>query len=544
MEDHITMSANIQSGLVLAGFDTFVTNFKNLVSDTFIDTGRYYHNKYVDDLQPPLICYGAEIVKNSMATKGAALHKSACDKILGIYRNYNNNNRPFFIDSGGFQICRGKVSPEYVDILSEYYTQFIQDTSSDPTYDNLLYLYLDVIPTNGITPDFAIRKMLEFQSLLMDRTKDTKGYEKVFLVLHCNAKSSYDTFYKFIRNHSIHEQLNSHKYAVGGMVPLNFNQSSYLVRPYMVAIFDMIDLELSNIKNNIPVYFHILGTSSLYEMICISWLNVLLHYYELPLTITFDSTTHIGNSTRQGIMHYINDYSNSIDIYPITCFLSKYNTIYKNAYNRPIELDNYYYFNRVRDDILSNLDVRDPNDMWFDSGNNHRWTQQGIVGMNVYETWSFGKVFQYIRDVSEQKRDWIVFKEKRCYLKQLIYEILSILDSDFVFNGGRKAFDSRICGRIIQSLDWFDLAIHNKLPNRCKGYHLVNGMFHDNDFLMTTPMIKFNNTMISNEEDRKVLLEQKKLHKKQSVGNGSVNNGSNQLRRFDFTITKKKEHGK
>lgn len=531
------MGANIQDGLILAGFDTFSVNYRNLTSDAFHETDRFYHNKYLDDLQPPLICYGAEIVKESMATKGLELHNAATDKLLSIYREYNRDKQPFFIDSGGFQICRGKVSPDYVDILTEYYTQFIQITTNDPLYDNMLYLYLDVIPTNGITPEFAIRKMKEFQSLLMERTKQSKGNEKVFLVLHCNAKSSYDTFTKFIRNNSIHEELNSHKYAVGGMVPLNFNQSSYLVRPYMIAIFDMIDLELSNIKKGIPVYFHILGTSSLFEMICISWLNILLEYYELPLTITFDSTTHIGNSTRQGIIHYINDGSNPNDPYPITCFLSKYDTIYKCAYNRPIEFNNYYYFNKVRDDVLSIVDAIDPNDTWFDDTNNHRWTQQGIVGMNVYETWAFGKVFHYIKDVSNNKRDWIINKDKRCYLKQLIYEILSVLDSNFIFNGGRKAFDSRICGRIIQSLEWFELAINNKLPNTMKSYHLVNGMFHDNDFLMTTPMIKFNDNMIANEDDRKVLMNKKNEAKKakKSSNTSSTSNNSSVLRRFDFT---------
>lgn len=532
----IRLAAKIESGLVLAGFDTLVTNYKNLTTEEFARKPEYYDNKYIRDMQPPLICYGAEIVKESMATKGQSLHDAATKKILSIYDNFDNN-LPFFIDSGGFQICRGKVSPEYVDILIEYYTQFIRDTTSTSKYDNMLYLYLDVIPTNGITPEFAITKMKQFQQILMERTAQYKGNEKVYLVMHCNAKSSYDTFYKFIRENSVHEELNSHKYAVGGMVPLNFNQSSYLVRPYMVALFDMLDLELSNIKKGVPVYFHILGTSSLFEMICISWLNILVQYYELPITITFDSTTHIGNSTRQGIMHYINDWSNPDDPYPITCFESKYQTIHKSAYNRPLHLNNRYYFDKVRSEIMDNLEVLDPNDLWFDDTNNHRWTQQGIVGMNVYETWAFGKVFNYVKELSESKKDWIIYNDKRHNLKMLIMEIMGILNSNFSFNGGRKSFDSRICGRIIQSLEWFDMALNKKLPNSMKSYSLVSGMFHDNDYLMTTPMLKFKEDMITNDQDRKTILNKKKEAKKVSKQKPIKTNDF--IKRFEFNTDKR-----
>ena len=65
-------------------------------------------------------------------------------------------------------------------------------------------------------------------------------------------------------------------------------------------------------------------------------------------------------------------------------------------------------------------------------------------------------------------------------------------------------------------------------------------MFHDNDFLMTTPMIKFNDTMITNEHDRKVLIDKKKEAKKAKKSN---NNGNiSVLRRFNFNNSDGGDH--
>lgn len=482
---------HIDDGLVLAGYDTVVQKYNGLVTDEFKKTNTYYHNKYISDMRPILLCYGAELVKPSLKTKGANLHKSASKKITGIYNEFHIKDNPFFIDSGGFQICRGYVPPSYVDYLSEYYTNFIKETSAE--YPDMQYFFLDIIPTNGITKDFAQIKMKEFYDLLVK--KASNSLDRIFLVMHCNAISAYDTFYKFIRDNNIHQQLNSHKYAVGGMVPLNFNQSNYIVRPYMVAIFDMIELELENLKNNIPVYFHILGTSSTFEMICISWLNILCHYYNLPLTITFDSTTYISNTSRSGILHYISD--NEEDPYYITCFDTKYSELNKTAYNRPIQYTNKYYLDKVRAEITDILKVEDPNETWFDSKG--RWTNYGSNAMNVYEAWAFGKIFDYVKKKCNDKKDWIIYENQRGHLKQLVIEIMKEISSSFNFSGGRKSFDSNTCSRLIQSLNWFDLALKNKLPDKNRSYNLVNSMFNQNTNLMTNQIIKFDSQKLIQE---------------------------------------------
>jgi hypothetical protein len=469
---------DIRSGLVLAGLSTFHSNYVKSLADDYPDR---YKDKFVQELTSGLLCYGADVIKPSLVKNADKLHEVARDRILQIKPFYTDNNKPLFIDSGGFQICVGKVPPSYVEYLADIYTRFIQETSNQ---SNMVYFYLDIIPTNGITESFAIEHMKRFHKLLMERTKESKAHENVYLVIHCNAVLSYRTFYRFIRENNIHHDLNSRKYAVGGMVPLNFNSKVYHVRPYMVALIDVIELEAENIKNKVPIYFHVLGTSSLYDMICISWLNLLLELKGYNITITFDSTSHINSASKAGIVHYINPHPDVDDPYRVTPFHIKYDELNNVMKNR--KYNNRHYLELVKRDLLDTLKIVDPTDPWYDE--DHKWTPSATRLFGVYEAWASSQIFDFVVQKSSEYKDCITDKAKRFKLRDLFYDFMSIFNRKSDTRNNRLTTE-RVMKSIILSVDYLDLALQGGLGPVHKSFGLVNTLFSQNDFLMT-PYIK------------------------------------------------------
>ena len=233
----------------------------------------------------------------------------------------------------------------------------------------------------------------------------------------------------------------------------------------------MLDLELDNLKKGIPVYFHILGTSSYFEMVLIAWMNILCECCELPLIITFDSTTHINNVSKAGRLHY---YDENNEEFPITTFDTKEKDLYKIISNRN-GLMNVDYLNRVKNEITTELELNETD--WFDK--NGRWTSQANNAMMIYESYAFGQIYPFIKKVSNERKDWILYDESE--LKYLMVKLI-LEKIDYTFNSScyKPSFDRKVYEKILNSLQWFKLALKNKLPNKHKSYQLVKSMFGQN----------------------------------------------------------------
>lgn len=479
----------IKNGLYPSGVDSPAFCYSQLVSDSYKKSSSFKSDRYIQDIKGTMMCFGIELIRKTLLRRPQELYQKAKYKVLDTFNIVHVDDKPFLIDSGGYSIAKGDVPFEYVDYLIKYYLEFIKFTLSDDKYKDMYYMFLDIIPNNGITSDMSINKMNEFLDKLLDILDTQEKRDKMYIILQFNSEYTYNTFYKFIKESKIHERIGSHKYAAGGMVLLDFNQAKYIVRPYMIALFDVLDLELDNLKKNIPVYFHILGTSCIYEMILVSWLDIYCKYYNIPLIITFDSTAYISNAIRANVAHYINDYSDPLDKYPITKVRLKNQYLNLPLLHRESTYTNRYYLEKIKNQIETNLDLEYKDDDWYDSRG--RYTLSGNYGILVNEYWSLTKIYEWIKDISIKKKDWIIDKKLHYNLKHLINEIMIMLNEDFSFNGGRKNFDTNIAGRLIQSLEWFDLAINNKLSKEHRSFNLVKSMFYDNIKFRTNPIIKF-----------------------------------------------------
>lgn len=493
------MAAIIRDSWCAAGVNTNIQSYERLVTDEFRNSDKFINTKYIKEMAPMLISFGTNMVKSTLATKGDRLYKKSSKLILDIYDKYHQDKQPFFIDSGGFLFTVSKVKHEYIDYLINYYTDFIKETCSDQKYDDMLYFYLDIAPTNRITYESSIESMTKFHESLKDKLKGIDGaLNKIYIVMQVNNPLSYHTFYRFIHDNAIHEDLQSHKWSCGGLVPLNFNSSQYFIRPYIVALIDMIDLEYDALKNGTPVYFHVLGTSSYYELILITWLNILCKYRGINLTITTDSTSHINNANRVGALHYINRYPNEKDNHYITLIDIAYNKINKMVHNRNYR--NGDYLNKIIDEFYNTLDMAVDRENVYT--NDNRWTKNASCMFNVYEWWAFSRILPFIRKQCEAYKDNILFGKYRSNLKQLTGMILGEIDSSTLLNIGRTQFDL-IFSKLVTSLDYFIQALNKKLPPNQKSYKLVKALFSNNEYLSTNSIINLN-------KDGKVLASLKK----------------------------------
>ena len=483
--------AIITNGLYPSGIDSPAFCYSQLISDSYKKSDKYKSDKYIQDIEGNMMCFGIEMIKKTLMKRDQELYQKAKYKILDAFNIVHVDNKPFFIDSGGYSIAKGDVPFNYVDYLIKYYLEFINFTLSDDKYKDMYYMFLDILPSNIITKEMSINKMNEFLNRLLDVLDTQEKRNKMYIVLQFNSEYVYNTFFEFIKKSKIHEKIGSHKYAAGGMVLLDFNQTKYVVRPYMIALFDVLDLELNNLKNNIPVYFHILGTSCIYEMILVSWLDIYCKYYNIPLVITFDSTAFISNAVRGGTAHFINDFKDPLDIHPITKIRLKNKYLNMPLLHRPSNYTNLDYLNKIKEMIETNLDLEYKGDDWYD--NKGRFTTSGNYGVLVNEYWSLGKIYEWIKSKCLEYKEWIINSNLHYNLKYLINNIMIEINEDFSFNGGRKNFDSNIAARLIQSLEWFNLAINNKLPKSYKSFELVKKMFYEtNDKYKANNIIKFN----------------------------------------------------
>ena len=82
----------MNSKLVLAELDTYYDRYNRLVPDTYKNKHNDFYSKKLPD---GLVCYGAEMVRNSLGKKHNELHKKATDKMRQV-RNWFPKEKSLF----------------------------------------------------------------------------------------------------------------------------------------------------------------------------------------------------------------------------------------------------------------------------------------------------------------------------------------------------------------------------------------------------------------------------------------------------------------
>ena len=470
--------ATLKYSWYAAGADTTISNYERLVTKEFRHTNAFYTNKFMTDVAPMLISFGTNIAKPGIAKNGDKLYASNKELINIIYEDFHQKGDPFLVDSGGFLCSIGKVPRQYIPKMIEYYVKYIKENCEDPLYDDMLYFYLDIVPIAGLKKEEALEHMIHFHNHLKKSISHISGaLDKMILVLQCSNNNTYEVFNKFIHETALVD-LHSHKYSQGSLVPLNFN--NYFISPWIIGLMDVIDIERDNLTNGTVIQFHLLGTSSPTEMILISWLNILFESRGINIIITFDSTAAINNASRSGILHY---YDPNNKEHPITEFFTKYNTLKDKVLNRIDKNGRNYtnedYINMCLADMSKEIVFNTRcNGMLYDS--NGRWTPLANTFLQVYENYSYSKIFDYILSVNKQYKDWIINEDLNSRLRELTYKILVEFNGGYNLTNKKGSKLNSTTARLLNSLMLIRMHLDNKLPEKYSSKQIVDSYFKNN----------------------------------------------------------------
>lgn len=251
-----------------------------------------------DNDEKKVIDFANREVKNCMLSFGETLHSGgniknitkSVKKIRKDYdyvRQYFNNN--MFIDSGGFQIQMELIEPEHIPCLIEGYCDFIHNIPHNNTY----YFIEDVIPTqNGKVNrqqafDNTILGMKEMSKLSEEKRKN------IYFVYHFQSPTIFDLWQDVMKAVPPEEYLGGHRWAVGGIVSNSGTSTDTSFISYMIPMQDILQREMTYLKQGKPMYFHILGVTGFLDIFFFTLFEALLKKYEMNVSITFDSTSSI-----------------------------------------------------------------------------------------------------------------------------------------------------------------------------------------------------------------------------------------------------------
>jgi len=386
-----TYPSTPSSGIVSAGIVTYLNRMDSLSGWNNLPKHDRFEDPISQRIHNILECYGSFVIKPSLIKKKDSLHTKAVELLTDI-RSRMPAEKHMFIDSGGFQIVGGRLRdsinvalPNLIDI----YTRFIAE--SDQTFPNTSYFYLDIPPVFGITPSESRTYMDMFHTKLMERTVSNGRHRQLFFIYQANSPISFRVFRSFLKDNNIASQLDSHKWAMGGLVPINMNDFSLWIRPYMIPLFEIIPHEYQYLRSGGEVCYHVLGVSSMFDFLLFCWMIVFNEYHNFNLKLTFDSTTSIYLATKSGIVHHIDPDTQAV--VPVSFGYSeimKYNT---NRYNRDYIAD---ILNTVRTSVGTDESYLADPSTWFDE--NNRWTAGFLCSMCAYEFSAYAHVFHVMLD--------------------------------------------------------------------------------------------------------------------------------------------------
>lgn len=201
------------------------------------------------------------------------------------------------IDSGGYQISVGYINKNDINKFFDYYKAFLEWIKPE----NVSYVFsLDII---GDVPTFSHPKEIEeWNKRIINRMLNElpDGYipDKLWFVYHFIHRNLEPLWWKLLQPHF-------HKFrhfAVGGLVA--FQRVNTLIPIYAIPLLKIAFYKkLNNLLDDFT--FHILGVSPAPEIFNFVVIETLLNHLQIPIRITFDSTSAIREVTIGKVIRYM-----------------------------------------------------------------------------------------------------------------------------------------------------------------------------------------------------------------------------------------------
>lgn len=212
------------------------------------------------------------------------------------YRQVLDNGRKFFVDSGGYSIIAGQVSPRDVSKFIECYDMFLERDAPD----NCDYIFSLDIPIflkypqqNNIKTIYEANSR-SISSSLKVLEKNPKLFDKFVFVWQFKLLKQYNIWKRIYNENNIESSPIKH-FGIGGLVSLR-GITGIKFSPFISMAYKC--LKIIHDKNiNDTSILHILGVYHLHDRVIMSFLHKLFNRYYLKdklckIQVTYDTVNY------------------------------------------------------------------------------------------------------------------------------------------------------------------------------------------------------------------------------------------------------------
>jgi hypothetical protein len=219
------------------------------------------------------------------------LHRVS-EEIKG-YRKVLSGDRKFFIDSGGYSIIAGDVSPRDVNKFIECYNMFLEKDALD-NCDYIMSLdipiFLKYPQQNNIKTIYEANSR-SISSSLKVLDKNPELYNKFIFVWQFKLLKQYDIWKQIYNENNIESSPIKH-FAVGGLVSLR-GITGIKFSPFISMAYKCLKI-ISDKNLNDTSILHILGVYGNHDRVIMSFLHKLFNRYYLKdklckIQVTYDT---------------------------------------------------------------------------------------------------------------------------------------------------------------------------------------------------------------------------------------------------------------
>ena len=310
----------VQSGYVLAGFETLATILDNFIAGR---RGRFEDN------------FTRKQISNFLATTTAGFLHSYGQDFPGKkkYHKYSWREGDMYqrcremgifddctliADSGGFQISIGRLTRDESELLYNMYYEWLVDYSH--VYDKAFIL--DVPPGPGCTIFHNFKDVFDknLESYERARALPDEVRNKIIYVHHFRTPKLWEIYTKIMREYNMFDSFNYH--ATGGIVA---NMASDMSIPCIIYILPIVPLLNEAIRfGRNYLNFHILGGANFRDVLFYELFRIVVkEKHGIDLNITYDSSgifkqimhaRFMNVRDRFGCIHKMNIKSNNIHL--------------------------------------------------------------------------------------------------------------------------------------------------------------------------------------------------------------------------------------
>ena len=221
------------------------------------------------------------------------LHKVTQEIIR--YKKVLGKDRKFFIDSGGYSIIVGDVSPRDVTKFIECYNLFLQKDA----LDHCDYIFSLDIPIFLKYPESnTIENIYQSNSLSIKNSKlilqeNKELYDKFIFIWQFKIKKQ-NEIWKKIYDENFRDDSNLRNFGIGGLVGLR-GITNIQFSPFIAPLYRC--LKIIHDKNiNKESIIHVLGIYGLHDRVILSFIQKLFEYYlkdrNCKIQLTYDTINY------------------------------------------------------------------------------------------------------------------------------------------------------------------------------------------------------------------------------------------------------------